>query len=88
MDEKQIRELLSKLLYAYAFSQALSSVKLEKLSDMKIQKQDIRGEMVNLHYRLVEKSSLETSRQHSVKCFRVYYNDIKDEHKNRVRQEQ
>ena len=77
---KEIHETVLKILNLYAFSMALSSVNIKDISELKIQKQDVKNELVNLHYRMVEKESVENSRVHSAKLFRVLYADIKKEH--------
>ena len=74
------RELVAKLPHMYAYSQALSSVNVKDISQLKIQRQDVKGELINLHYRMVEKTSVESSRAHSARMFKVYYEDIMREH--------
>ena len=80
VSDKEIREIVSKILHLYAFSVAMSSVDINDISEMKIQKQDVSNEMVHLHYRMVEKTSIENSKKHSSRLFRTIYNDIKKEH--------
>ena len=80
ISDKEIRETVSKILNLYAFSVAMSSVDIKDISEMKIQKQDVSNQLVHLHYRMVEKTSIENSKKHSSSLFRTIYTDIKNEH--------
>lgn len=81
--DKDLRETISKILHLYAFSIAMSSVDIKDISEMKIQKKDVASDLVYLHYRMVEKSSIVNSKMHSAKLFRTIYDDIKNEHKKK-----
>ena len=74
--EKETKETIKTFLHLYTFSQALSSTKMEKLSDMKLKKDDIKSELVPLHYRMVEKSSILNSRKQSVAYFKLYFKHL------------
>lgn len=82
MNDKEKRELISKIVNMYAFAQAFSSVNLKEVSDMKMNARNVNAEVIDIHYRLAEKSSIELSCQHSAKMFKVLYNDIKKEYRS------
>lgn len=82
MNDKEKRELIFKILNMYAFAQAFSSLNLKDVSDIKLNIDNTNTEVIDIHYRLVEKSSVELSHQHSAKMFKVLYNDIKKEYKS------
>ena len=81
MNDKEIRQIVLNVLNMYAYTVAASSADVKNVSDLKINKQDIKNELVYLHYRMVDKSSVLHSQYHSSKMFKVYYDDIKKEHK-------
>ena len=80
MSDKEKKELISKILKMYAFAQAFSSFNLKDVSDLKINTDNTNPEMLDIQYRLVEKSSVVLSHQHSSKFFNVLYHDIKKEY--------
>lgn len=80
MNDKEKKELISKILSMYSFSQAFSSLNLKDISDIKLNYTNQNSELINLQYRLVEKSSVDLSHQHSAKMFVILYNDIKKEY--------
>tara|TARA_Y100000768_G_scaffold387761_1_gene380178 strand:+ start:3053 stop:3292 length:240 start_codon:yes stop_codon:yes gene_type:complete len=77
MDSK---EKVEKMISLYAFSQAYASAKVASISDMKIQRHDPKGELVQLHYQMVDKSSVDNAHTHSAKMFKAYYAAIIKEH--------
>ena len=80
MNDKEKKELISKIMNLYAFAQAFSSLKLNDCSDIKLNSDGTTPDMVDIQYRLVERSSVELSHQHSAKMFKVLYDDIKREY--------
>ena len=77
MNDKEKKELIAKILNLYAFAQAFSSLNLNDCSDIKLNSQGLNPDLVDIQYRLVHRSSLELSHQHSAKMFKVLYDDIR-----------
>jgi len=80
MSDKEKKELISKILNMYAFAQAFSSVDLKDVSDIKLNADNTNPDIIDIHYRLVDKSSVEISHQHSSNMFRILYSDIRKEY--------
>tara|TARA_B100000963_G_C22584151_1_gene652243 strand:- start:431 stop:691 length:261 start_codon:yes stop_codon:yes gene_type:complete len=79
MNDREKKELIFKILNMYAFAQAFSSVNVENISDIKLNADNNNPELIDIHYRLVEKSSLELSHTHSARMFKTLYNDVQKE---------
>ena len=69
---RETNELIFKLLNLYAFANANSTVNISDIRSLKISMTTIEPALVSLHYRLVESSSVDDSRRHSVKLFKKY----------------
>lgn len=78
MTHRENKELINKLLNLYTLSQALSSVKPQELFEIK-NNPNLSAEMVQFHYKMIEKQSLMNSHFHSARLFKIYYDDIKRE---------
>lgn len=74
--EKELKELVSKILQLYAFSQARSSVNLSEICQMKMNKAGASNDLVFFHYKMVDHSSIKNSRQISSQHFKIYYENI------------
>lgn len=75
-NEKDLKDLTSKLLNLYAFSCASSSVNISDISSMKTQNLQTKPDLIHFHYRMVDKSSIENSRKISSQLFKIYFNNI------------
>ena len=71
------REVITKLLNLYAFSQAHSTVDIPDYSSMKISTKNTDTQLIQLHYKMVNSESIETTRSHSERLFKTYYGNIK-----------
>ena len=69
---RETNELIFKLLNLYAFATANSTVNIPDIRSLKISMTTIEPVLVSLHYRMVESSSVDDSRRHSVKLFKKY----------------
>ena len=74
------KDKVEKMVNLYAFSQAYASSNVGSISEMKILRQDPQKQLVQLHYHMVDKGSIDNAHTHSAKMFKAYYAAIIKEH--------
>ena len=71
----ELKDTIKKLLHVYAFAHATQTTNINNIHDLKMSGVKSEGSLVELHYRMVDKSSIFTSQTHSSKQFKIYFDD-------------